>query len=104
MIGGGISGAWPMFLPALVDELNGDYAHPHGGGFRRLTARAFNLEDPAALEKFLHGDVREIKIPGSGETISYDPLQRIGVGISRLGASEAVAIGAYAFALQTITA
>ena len=35
---------------------------------------------------------------------AYDPLRRIGVGISRLGTSEAVAIGAYAFALRKLDA
>jgi glucokinase len=32
----------------------------------------------------------------------YDPLQRTAVGISRLGTSEAVAIGAYAYALHQL--
>jgi glucokinase len=32
----------------------------------------------------------------------YDPLQRVGVGLSRLGTSQAVAIGAYALALSTL--
>ena len=30
VIGGGISGAAPLFLPALVDELNGTYTSPKG--------------------------------------------------------------------------
>jgi glucokinase len=34
--------------------------------------------------------------------VQYDPLQRIGVGMSRLGTSEAVAIGAYNFALRKL--
>ena len=32
----------------------------------------------------------------------YDPLKRIGVGLSRLGTSHAVALGAYAFALAAL--
>jgi len=34
--------------------------------------------------------------------VKYDPLLRVGVGVSRLGTSEAVAIGAYAFALRKL--
>src|SRR6185312_10948609 len=34
VIGGGLSGAWPLFLPALVDELNGDYIGPDKSSFR----------------------------------------------------------------------
>lgn len=102
VIGGGVSGAWPIFLPALVDELNGTYTSPGGNKFRRLASAAFNLEDPAQLDIFVKGETRTIKVPGSGRTLAYDPLQRVGVGMSRLGTSEAVAIGAYAFALQHI--
>jgi glucokinase len=100
VIGGGIAGAWPLFLPALVAELNSSYTGPNGNQFRRLASATFNLEDPADLQKFLQGETREIPVPGTNRTIKYDPLQRIGVGMSRLGTSEAIAIGAYAFALK----
>jgi len=102
VIGGGVAGAWPLFLPALVAELNGTYSDLQGRQFRRLTARVFNLEAPAELEAFLRGDTREIIVPGTNDRLPYDSLQRLGVGISRLGASEAVAVGAYAFALQKL--
>jgi glucokinase len=102
VIGGGISAAWPLFLPTLVAELNGSYTGPDGSQFRRLTSAAFNLEDPAQTQKFLEGEVRTIGVPGSRKRVVYDSLQRIGVGISRLGTSEAVAVGAYAFALHKL--
>jgi len=102
VIGGGIAGAAPLFLPALVNELNGTYTDPRGEKYRRLTAIAFNLEDPAQLQQFLQGEKREISVPGSRKKVVYDPLQRIGVGLSRLGTSEAVAIGAYTFALRSL--
>ncbi len=103
VIGGGIAGAHSQFLPAIVDELNGTYAAPNGERFRRLIPQAFNLEDPAQLEHFLQGQTKELRVPGSGRTIRFDGLQRTGVGISRLGTSEATAIGAYAFALTQLT-
>ena len=102
VIGGGISGAAPLFLPALINELNSTYTTPDGEAFRRLTAIAFNLEDPAQLEAFLKGETRTITVPGSKKKVKYDPLQRIGVGMSRLGTSEAVGIGAYVFALRKL--
>ena len=102
VIGGGVSGAWPLFLPALVDELNSTYTGPDGNHFRRLASAAFNLEDSDQLDVFLKGETRTIQVPGSDRTLAYDPLQRVGVGMSRLGTSEAVAIGAYAFALQKL--
>jgi glucokinase len=102
VIGGGISAAWPLFLPTLTSELNSAYTAPDGHEVRRLASMAFNLEDPVQTEKFLAGETRRIKVPGSRKEISYDPCQRIGIGISRLGTSEAVAIGAYAYALNKL--
>ncbi len=102
VIGGGISAAWPLFLPALVTELNSFYTAPDGTQFRRLASRAFNLQDAAEAKEFLAGETRQITIPRSGKKITHDPLQRTGIGISRLGTTEAVAVGAYAFALRKL--
>lgn len=102
VIGGGVSGAWPLFLPSLVDELNSNYTGPSGNEFRRLASKVFNLEDKAQLKKFLKGETKEIIIPGTKTKVKYDPLQRLGVGMSRLGTSEAVSIGACEFALRKL--
>jgi len=102
VIGGGLSKGHELFLPALLAEINGFYTGPDGKKFHRLASTAFNLEDPAQIGKFLNGEVREIIVPESRQKIKYDPLQRIGVGVSRLGTSVAVAMGAYAFALNKL--
>lgn len=102
VIGGGIAGAHRQFLPAIVDEMNGTYESPSGERFPRLAQRAFNLEDPAQLAAFLKGETKELKVPGSTRTVRFDGLQRTGVGITRLGTSEATAVGAYAFALKNL--
>lgn len=102
VVGGGLSGAASLFLPALVDELNSEYRDPEGKPRRRLATQAFNLEEARQREVFLKGDARRIKVPGSTREVEYDPMQRVGVGLSVLGTSEAVAIGAYAFALNAL--
>ncbi|MEP4078352.1 ROK family protein [Haloferula sp.] len=102
VIGGGVSGAWPLFLPSILKELNSDFHKPSGEAVRRLSQEAFNLEDSEQLDVFLRGDTRTITVPGTDRTLQYDPMPRIGVGMSRLGTSEAVAIGAYAFALNQL--
>ena len=102
VVGGGLAGAAPLFLPALTAELNSTYTSPGGSQFRRLASRAFNLEDPAQLKVFLAGETRVVAVPGSKRKVKYDSLQRIGVGLSRLGTSEAVAIGACSFALRSL--
>jgi len=102
VVGGGITGAHRHFLPALVEEMNGEYRNPSGQCFRRLVQQAFNLEDPEQRDLFLRGSVRELEIPRIGRRIRFDDLPRVGVGLSRLGTSEAIAIGAYAFALSRL--
>jgi len=102
VIGGGISRSHQLFWPTLIAELNGHYQQPNGNKLRRLASTVFNLEDAEQLGEFLKGESREITVPGSSRKVSYDPLQRLAVGVSQLGTSEAVAIGAYAFALRKL--
>ena len=45
---------------------------------------------------------RRIKVYGSDREIVYDPQKRIGVMTSHIGASRAISLGAYAFALNSI--
>ena len=99
VIGGGIAAAHRLFLPALVAEMNGRYTTPAGEPFRRLVQVVFDLEDPEQMETFLRGRTIDLTVPGSGRTVSFDALQRTGSGISRLGTSHAIAIGACAHAL-----
>lgn len=102
VIGGGLSGAASLFLPSVVDELNSDYTGPDGRPFRRLVQRVFNLEDEFQLDRFLSGDKRSITIPGTEKQVEYDPMSRLGVGLSVLGTNQAVAVGAYAFAIRSL--
>ena len=103
VVGGGLSGAWPLFLPALVSELNENYTAPGGTTFPRLASEAFNLQEPQQLETFLRGEIRTITVPHTERTLQYDSARQTGIGISRLGTSEAIATGAYAFALRKLS-
>ncbi len=101
VIGGGMADAHPLFLTPLVGAVNDVYPR-EGEPLRRLIAHAYNLEDAAQRDAFLRGERRRIRVPGSGRTVDYDPLPRTGIGLSRLGTSRAVAIGASAFALKRL--
>lgn len=102
VLGGGISGAYPLFLQQLVTEMNFRFETPDGKYIPRLEIKVFNLENERDLQRFLTGDKREIEVPFGDKKITYDPLKRIGVGISRLGTSQATSLGAYAFALNEL--
>jgi glucokinase len=102
VIGGGLSAASALFLPRLIEEMNGTLAALNGRQIPRTELKAFNLEDESQMAAFLRGEAREIAVPGTDRKVIYDPLKRIGVGLSRLGTSRAVAVGAYAFALHAL--
>jgi len=102
VIGGGLSGAAPLFLPALLDAINARWENTPQGPRTRLFSRTFNIDDPAQRDQFLKTATREIPIPGTSETVPFDPLPRVAVGLTRLGTTRAVAVGAYAFALAML--
>ncbi len=104
VIGGGISHAHRLFMPRLVEAINQPYAKGDASIPRRLIARAFNVEDKGERAEFVRSHVRAVSVPGTGWSVPYDPVPRTAVGVSRLGTSEAVAVGAYAFALQQLDA
>ncbi len=102
VLGGGISGAYPLFLQKLVNEMNKAFETPWGKNLSRLEIKVFNLENMKEKEKFLAGKTRKIQVPFSDKKITYDSLKRVGVGITRLGTSKATSVGAYAFALNQL--
>jgi len=102
VIGGGLSGAYPLFLPKLVEEMNLPFATMSGHPLPRLEVEVYNLEDQEELKKFLYSGSGRIQVPFSETTVQYDPQKKIGVGISKLGTSAAVSLGAYAFALSKL--
>jgi glucokinase len=102
VIGGGLAGAHSIFMPALIREMNGILLKLDGTQTDRMELKAFDLEDETERNTFLVGDVREIKVPKSERKMLYDPLKRIGIGLSRLGTRKAMSLGAYAFALHTM--
>ncbi len=104
VLGGGLSGAHSVFLDYLVAEMNRYFETHDNGKVERMEVKAFNLEDPKSHELFIKGNPKEIKVPYSDRKIMYDPLKRIGIGVSRLGTSRAVSIGAYAYALKQVDA
>lgn len=102
VVGGGLAGASDIILPYMVAEMNNPLCNIKGEPLCRTELSAFNLEDLTQKAAFLKGQAKTIPVPGTSLTISYDPLQRTGVGVTRLGTSQAVSIGAYAFALNKL--
>lgn len=102
VIGGGITAARKFIMPSLLKAMRGDMKTLRGETLRRVQMEVFDLDDPDEFDKFAHGDNRRIKVYGTGDYVNYDPMKRVGVCISKLGASRAISVGAYAFALSQI--
>lgn len=102
VIGGGLAGAASLFMKDVAAEMNSFYVRPGGAKFPRLVQKVYNLEDEAEVREFLKGRVSEITVPGSGRKVLYDSEKRIGVGVTRLGTSRAISLGAYAYALRKL--
>ncbi len=102
VIGGGLTGAHSCFMPAIIAEMNGTISSYSGEKLPRIVQKTFNLEEEDQRAQFAKGDVSEIQVPGSDRKMLHDPMKRLGVGVSVLGTSRAVSIGAYCFALNAL--
>ena len=102
VIGGGLSYGHKLFMPSLMREMNAQIQNTEGSPFPKLVQKVYNLEDLQQLKDFATGGVKEIKVYGSNKTVLATSEKRIGVCISKLGTSNAVAIGAYTFALNKL--
>ncbi len=103
VIGGGLSRGHRVFLDSVVERMNGKIKKYDGTELNRLAQKAYNLEDEAQFKEFVKGSEKKIKVYGSDREVVFDPVKRVGVGVSRLGTSEAVAVGAYCYALNAIS-
>lgn len=103
VIGGGLAGAAPLFMPRLVREMNSTIASYDGKPFPRLAQKVFDLSDEQQLPCLLSDESRELAVPKSDRTITSSPTMRIGVGISALGTNRATSLGAYCYALDQLS-
>lgn len=100
VIGGGLAGASEFFMPALLDEMRGTIATMSGDKLNRVQMKIYNLDDEAEFKEFAGSNSRKIKVYGSGREVDYNIEKRIGVTISDIGASQAVSLGAYLYAID----
>ena len=102
VIGGGVSGAAKYILPGMMREMRRSISTFSGRDFDCLQMEVCNLMEPDEYKKFLEDTSSWVEVPFTDKKVSYDCTKRIGVAISTLGANKAIALGAYAFALQQI--
>ena len=102
VIGGGITAAKKYIMPSLLKELRSQMHSIEGEAFDRVQMKVYDLNDEAEFEQFAKGASRDLPVYGSGKVVTYDPQKRIGVMITNIGASTAISLGAYAYALNEV--
>lgn len=104
VVGGGLTGAMKYIKPALLREMRSSISTMAGENLPRVQMRVFDLDDELEFAAFVVGDSREIKVYGTEKTVVYDPMKRTGLAVTQIGASKAISIGAYNYALAQIDA
>ena len=102
VIGGGITAASKYIMPSLLQELRSEMHSIGGEAFDRVQMKVYDLNDEAEFEQFAKGASRDLPVYGSDKVVTYDPQKRIGVMITNIGASTAISLGAYAYALNEV--
>lgn len=102
VIGGGLSNAYDLFAPAMMQQLNSKLHSRSGQMIERLEVQVYDLECKEQNAQFYNRTTTKLTIPNTNITINYNRQKIVGVGRSLLGTSKAVSIGAYAFALHSI--
>ena len=102
VIGGGITAASKYIMPSLLKELRSEMHSIGGEAFDRVQMKVYDLNDEAEFEQFAKGASRDLPVYGSDKVVTYDPQKRIGVMITNIGASTAISLGAYAYALNEV--
>ncbi|MDR1200624.1 MAG: ROK family protein [Tannerellaceae bacterium] len=100
VIGGGLASASKYILPALLKEMNGTLSMLDGSTFNRLQMKVFNLNDEEQFKAFVKGETLKTAVPGTEQTVDYDPQKRIGIIFSKQGTNRSVSMGAYVYALN----
>lgn len=102
VIGGGITGAAKYIFPAMMKEMKGQLGTFAGDIFPRLQMSIYDLTNEKEFNEFIKDKSIDIKIPESDKHVRYNPVKQSGILTTVIGTSKAVALGAYAFALNKL--
>lgn len=102
VVGGGLTGAMKYIKPALLREMRSSLSTVSGETVARVQPQVFDLDSDADFALFAKGDPIEIDVPGTSRKVIFERAKQTGVATSEIGASKAISIGAYNYALSQI--
>lgn len=100
VIGGGVAGAARHILPGMMEEFQRTVGTFGGAKFASLQSTVYNWENEEERAAFLTDTDVMVTIPGSSDKALYARDRKVAIMTSRLGASQAIMLGAYNFAVQ----
>lgn len=102
VIGGGVAGAAKYIMPGIMNEVRSNVQTLDGSSFSCLQSTVYDLTDEGELKEFIVDESKKVKVPSSDTVVNYTMHRKVGVAISNIGTSNAIASGAYAFALNQL--
>ena len=98
VIGGGLTGASSLYMPAVMDVLKGTFGNKQA----RMVQKVYCLDDEEQKTEFFATTSHPIAVPFSNKTVNYSAEQKVAIATGKSDAGEAIALGAYAYALSSL--
>lgn len=102
VMGGGVAGAARHILPGMMEEFARPVGTFSGHLMPTLQSEVYNFEDPTERAAFLNDKDVFLKVPHTDQQVLYCAQRKVAITVSELGASKAINLGAYNFAIHQI--
>ena len=102
VIGGGVSANSKWILPGMMEEFARPAGTFTGNLLPTLQSEVYNFEDPEQRKAFLEDKDVFVNVPHTDKKVLYQAQRKVAIMVSELGASKAINLGAYNFAINQI--
>ena len=102
VIGGGLTGSAKWILNGMMEEFARPVRTFSGNLLPTLQSEVYNFEDEEQRAAFLEDKDVFVGVPHSDKEVLYCAQRKVAVLVSELGASKAINLGAYNFALNEL--
>jgi glucokinase len=102
VIGGGLSHNAKWILPGMMEEFARPAGTFTGNLLPTLQSEVYNFEDKEQRAAFLEDKDVYVSVPHTDKKVLYQAQRKVAVLVSELGASKAINLGAYNFALNQL--
>ena len=102
VMGGGVAGAAHYILPGMMEEFARPVGTFSGHLMPTLQSEVYNFENPTERAAFLDDKDVFLKVPHTDQQVLYCAQRKVAITVSELGASKAINLGAYNFAIHQI--